>query len=187
MKSEVSETIKTFLGTLGFLFVLLPIFLIGIPYKILPSPNHTLLFDLGVFRYFGWVPIVVSVVIYFWCSPIFVFIGKGTPIHSAPPKELVVKGLYRFVRNPMYIAGFLLLAGEVLLFQSKDLIIYLLAMFGVINLFVLAVEEPRLSKNFGGTYKRYRKSVRRWIPRLTPYREKDSVSSLPADELKGCN
>ena len=63
----------------------------------------------------------------------------------------------------------------------------LLAMFGVINLFVLAVEEPRLSKNFGGTYKRYRKSVRRWIPRLTPYREKDSVSSLPADELKGCN
>lgn len=185
MKSEVSETIKAIFGTLGFLFVLLPIFLIGIPYKILSSPNHTLLFELGVSRYFGLVPIAVGVVIYFWCSYSFVFFGRGTPIRSMPPKELVVTGLYRFVRNPMYIGGVLVLIGEVLLFQSKGLFIYLLVIFGTINLGVLAVEEPHLEKRFGRSYKRYRKSVRRWIPRLTPYRENDSESSLPADVLKG--
>ncbi len=177
MKSTISETIKAFFGTLGFLFVLLPIFLIGIPYKILSSPNHIYLFDLGVFRYFGVVPIVVGVIIYFWCSYNFVFFGKGTPIVSMPPKELVVKGLYKFVRNPMYIAGILVLSGEVLLFQSKGLFIYFLAMFGVINLYVPFVEETRLLKKFGGTYNRYRKSVRRWIPRLTAYRENDLESS----------
>ena len=176
MESKISETIKAFLGTLGFLFVLLPIILIGIPYKIISSPNHTHLFYIGAFRYFGLVPIVVGGIIYFLCSLSFVFSGKGTPIHSMPPKELVVKGLYRFVRNPMYIAGLLVLAGEVLLFQSKGVFIYLLVMFGVFNFFVLGREEPRLETRFGEPYKRYRKSVRRWIPRLAPYREYDSES-----------
>ena len=74
----------------------------------------------------------------------------------------------------MYIAGLLVLTGEVLLFQSKGVFIYLLVMFGVINFFVLGREEPRLEKRFGEPYKRYRMSVRRWIPRLTPYRENDS-------------
>ena len=176
MKSDIAEIIKAFFGTLGFLFVLLPITFIGIPYKIISSPNHTHFINIGTFRYFGLVPIVVGGIIYFWCSLSFVFSGKGTPIYSMPPKKLVVKGLYRFVRNPMYIAGLLVLAGEVLLFQSRDVFIYLLAMFGVFNFFVLGREEPRLEKRFGESYRRYRKSVRRWIPRLTPYQENDSVS-----------
>jgi protein-S-isoprenylcysteine O-methyltransferase Ste14 len=176
MKSKIAETLIASLGTLVFLFLLLPVILIWIPHKILSSPNHIYLFDIGVFRYFGLVPIVVGVVIYFWCSHSFVFIGKGTPIPFTPTKKLVVKGLYKFVRNPMYLTHFLVLAGEVLLFQSKGVFIYFLAMFGGINFHVLALEEPYLSDKFGGTYKRYRKSVRRWIPRLTPYRENDSES-----------
>ena len=123
MKSDIAEILKAFFGTLGFLFVLLPLVLIGIPYKIVSSPNHIHFFKIGTFRYFGLVPIVVGGIIYFWCSFSFVFFGKGTPIHSMPPKELVVKGLYRFVRNPMYIAGLLVLAGKVLLFQSKGVFI----------------------------------------------------------------
>ena len=170
MNPEVSETIKAFFGTLGFLFVLLPIFLIGIPYKIVSHPVHALLFDLGAYRYFGLVPIVAGVVIYFWCAHSFVFFGKGTPIFTVPTKKLLVTGLYRFVRNPMYIAGLLVLAGEVLLFQSRDLLIYLLVMFGFFNVIIFAVEEPYLSNKFGDTYKQYCKSVRRWIPRLKPYR-----------------
>ena len=63
------------------------------------------------------------------------------------------------------------MAGEVLLFQSKGVFIYLLVMFGVFHFFVLGREEPRLEKRFGESYKRYRKSVRRWIPRLNPYKE----------------
>ncbi len=170
MKSEVSETKEAFFGTLGFLFVLLPVLLVGIPYKILSSPKHTLLFKLGAIRYLGIVPIIIGVIIYFWCSYSFVFFGKGTPLHYMPPKKLVITGLYRFVRNPMYIGAFLVLAGEVLLFQSKDLFIYFLVFFGVVILFVLFIEEPLLVKRFGVPYTQYRKSVRRWIPRLTPYR-----------------
>ena len=162
---------KAFSGTLGFLFVLLPVFFIGIPYKIISSPNHLLLFDIGELRYFGIISIAVGTIIYFWCSLCFVLIGKGTPIHSMPPQKLVVTGLYRFVRNPMYIGAFFILAGEVLLFQSQDLLAYFLLIFAIINVQVLAVEEPRLSDLFGGSYKHYRTSVRRWIPLLTPYRE----------------
>ena len=64
MNSQLSDTIKAFFGTLGFLFILLPIFLIGIPYKILTSPNHSYLFDIDIFRYFGIVPIVVGIIIF---------------------------------------------------------------------------------------------------------------------------
>jgi len=155
---------------------MLPMVLILIPFKILTSPNHVNLFELGTIRYFGLVPIIVGSIIYFWCSLSFVFSGKGTPIYSMPPKELVVKGLYRLVRNPMYLAGVLILAGEVLLFQSKGIFIYLLVIFGVFNFFVVGREEARLEKRFGESYKQYCKSVGRWIPRLTPYRENDSES-----------
>jgi len=84
----------------------------------------------------------------------------------------------------MYIGAFLVLAGEVLLFQSKGLFIYFLIIFGWINLAVLALEEPRLEKRFGESYKRYCKSVGRWIPRLTPYRENDSESQETFDYPK---
>ena len=174
MKSEISETIKAFFGTLVFIILGLFIVLILIPYYIISSPYHTLLFEIGGFRYVGIVPIVVGVVIYLWCSSIFVFIGKSTPYPFDQTKELLITGLYRFVRNPMYIAGFLVLAGEFLLFQSKGLFIYFLVMFGIFNLYVPFVEEPRLLKIFGDSYGRYRKSVPRWIPRITPYRENDS-------------
>ena len=174
MKPDATDIKEALTGTLEFLFVLLPIILVVIPYIILSSPNLTLIFDLGVFRYFGVVPIIIGVIFYFWCSYSFVFFGKGTPHHAMPPKKLVKTGLYRFVRNPMYIGLFLVLAGEVLLFQSKGLFIYVLVIFGVVILFVLFIEEPRLEKRFGESYTQYRKSVRRWIPRLTPYRENNS-------------
>ena len=175
MKPETTETIKALGGTLGFLFVLLPVFLIVIPFKILTSSSDTLIFNLGAFRYSGIIPIAAGCIIYIWCSLSFVFYGRGTPIHSMPPKKLVVTGLYRFVRNPIYIGGFLILAGEVLLFQSKGLLFYFLAIFVWVIFSVPVFEEPRLKKRFGESYKRYCKSVPRWIPRLTPYRADESM------------
>ena len=93
-----------------------------------------------------------------------------------PNKNLVVNGLYRHVRNPMYIGALLIALGEALLFQSKSLFLYALAIFGVCNFHILILEEPYLANKFGESYQQYRKSVRRWIPRMTPYREKDSAS-----------
>jgi protein-S-isoprenylcysteine O-methyltransferase Ste14 len=177
MKSKIGETLLASFGTVVFLFLILPFFLAWIPYKILISPNISYPFDIGLFRFIGLVPIILGVVIYFWCSHSFVFLGKGTPLLFTPTKYLVVKGLYRFVRNPMYIGALLVVSGEALLFQSKVLIIYALVVFGASNFVILFFEEPYLADKYGVTYKRYRNSVRRWISRLTPYREKNSESS----------
>lgn len=133
MKSKIVETLLASIGTLVFIFLILPFFYIWIPYKILVSPNASYLFDIGVFRFIGLVPIILGVAIYFWCSHSFVIFGKGTPIPFTPTKELVITGLYRFVRNPMYIAAFLILAGEAVLFQSKGLFIYFLIALGAFN------------------------------------------------------
>ncbi len=183
MKPETIETIKALLGTIGFLFVLLPIVLALIPFKILSSPNHVNLFDLGTIRYLGMIPIAIGVIVYLSSSYAFVFSGKGTPIPSAPPKKLVVTGLYQYVRNPMYTAGFFVLVGEILLFQSKGILIYFLVLFGVFNIIVVAAEEPRLKKRFGESYIQYCKSVGRWIPRLTPYRYDELYSQSKLDHL----
>ncbi|UCH21790.1 MAG: isoprenylcysteine carboxylmethyltransferase family protein [Deltaproteobacteria bacterium] len=177
MKSKIAETLIASVGTLVFIAVLLPVFFIWIPQKILSSSSSLYLFDIGVFRFLGWVPIVLGVVIYFWCSHSFVFFGKGTPIPFTPTKKLVVKGLYGFVRNPMYIGGLFVLLGEALLFESKALFIYAGVIFGAFNFFILFFEEPYLGDRFGESYERYCKSVGRWIPRLTAYRENDSESS----------
>ena len=173
MKPERVETIKSLLGTLGFLFVLLPIFLALIPFIILTSSNHVNVFDLGEFRFLGLVPIALGVIVYLWCSFAFVSTGKGTPIHTMPPKKFVVQGLYRYIRNPMYLGCCLVLTGETLLFQSRGLLIYLLIMFGIFNIRLMVSEEPGLRKRFGDSYIQYCKSVGRWIPRLTPYQEED--------------
>ena len=170
MKSKIAETLIASLGTLLFLLLIIPFFWIWIPRKILLSPELICRFDIGIYRYFGLAPIVLGVVVCIFCSGSFVLVGKGTPIPFTPTKELIVTGFYRFVRNPLYIAGVFVLAGEALLFQSLGIFIYCLVMFGIFN-FHVHMEETLLEDKFGETYERYRKAVPRWIPRLTPYRE----------------
>jgi protein-S-isoprenylcysteine O-methyltransferase Ste14 len=133
MKSKIAETLISSLGTLLFLFLIIPFFLIWIPHRILLSPELIYRFDIGIYRYLGLAPIVFGVVIYIFCSGSFVFIGKGTPIPFTPTKELIVTGLYRFVRNPLYIAGVLVLLGEAILFQSLGILIYCLVLKGLFN------------------------------------------------------
>ena len=95
MEAKISEILPALLGTLLYLLLLLPFFLIWIPHRILLAPEQIHLFDIGVFRYLGLVPIALGVLIYGLCSPSFVFIGKGTPIPFTPTKRLIVNGLYR--------------------------------------------------------------------------------------------
>jgi len=175
MKSKIAETLIASLGTLIFLFLIMPFFLIWIPRRILLSPEHIYRFDIGIYRHFGLALIVLGVVIYIFCSVSFVFVGKGTPIFLTPTKELIVTGLYRFVRNPLYIAGVLVLSGEAIQFQSVGIFIYCLVMFGIFNVTVL-MEETLLAEKFGARYEQYRKSVPRWIPGLKPYKGNNSES-----------
>jgi protein-S-isoprenylcysteine O-methyltransferase Ste14 len=175
MKANFSKSFLAFVGTLVYLFLLVPIFVIWIPYEILSASGNDIALSNGVFQYVGFVFIALGGVAYIWCSGSFLFYAVGSPIPFAPTKELVVTGLYKFVRNPLYIAGTLVLAGETLLFQSIGIFIYTLIMFGVFNIHVL-IEETHLENTFGKKYEQYRRSVPRWIPRFKSYRGNESKS-----------
>jgi protein-S-isoprenylcysteine O-methyltransferase Ste14 len=105
------------------------------------------------------------------CFARFAIKGRGTPAPIAPTETLVVTGLYRFVRNPMYVAVVSAILGQALLLGSTRLLAYALAVWTAFHIFVLAYEEPTLRQQFGESYDRYRAHVRRWIPRLVPWRE----------------
>jgi protein-S-isoprenylcysteine O-methyltransferase Ste14 len=92
--------------------------------------------------------------------------GRGTLGPPDPPKALVVRGLYRYVRNPMYLSVATLLVGEELLVQAFPLLLYFVIWFSFVNVFVLVYEEPALRAKFGASYERYSQSVGRWLPRL---------------------
>ena len=179
MRKKGTTHLPTILGTLLFLLVVLPFFLIAIPYVILSTAGLDYRFDVGMVRYLGLVPIFAGIAIYLWCSYNFVFVGRGTPLHFSPIRQLVVTGLYRYVRNPMYIGALLIIAGEALFYQSVGLGVYGLASFGVLHLFIVFLEEPHLVNKFGETYERYRRQVGRWIPNLTAYQKYDSKRIFP--------
>jgi protein-S-isoprenylcysteine O-methyltransferase Ste14 len=111
--------------------------------------------------------IAVGIAIYlytaFWG---FALICGGTPAPIAPTKILVVRGLHRFVRNPMYIGVALVIGGQALLFRSLHIAIYMACMLVTAHLFVIFYEEPTLRRQFGEEYERYRASVPRWIPKV---------------------
>ena len=101
-----------------------------------------------------------------WCLLALVVIGKGTPMPLDPPTRLVVRGPYRFVRNPMYLGSGLALAGAALYFNSIRLAAYGAALGAAVHAFVVFYEERALSDKFGLDYDAYRRRVARWIPRL---------------------
>ena len=100
------------------------------------------------------------------CVVEFARSGRGTLSPVDPPRHLVVRGLYRYVRNPMYLSVSAILIGEVLLIRSLPLAVYWAVWFAFVNLFVMAYEEPWLRDQFGDSYAEYAARVGRWLPRL---------------------
>lgn len=113
----------------------------------------------------GFLPMVVGAGLYLWCAGAFTFIGKGTPAPMDAPKVLVVKGPYRWVRNPMHVAVLSVILGEAILFRSFLLVGYAVLFWAVVHAFVVFAEEPSLRSQFDGNYERYLRSVPRWLPR----------------------
>jgi protein-S-isoprenylcysteine O-methyltransferase Ste14 len=93
----------------------------------------------------------------------FYFIGKGTPVPIDPPKHLVIKGIYKRTRNPMYLSVLIIIFGYFLFFGHLALLMYLASLAGFFHLFVVLYEEPTLKKKFGKSYFRYLKEAPRWI------------------------
>jgi protein-S-isoprenylcysteine O-methyltransferase Ste14 len=101
------------------------------------------------------------------CAGVFVARGRGTPAIFDPPREFVAAGPYKFVRNPMYIGGSILLAGFGLYQRSLAILLFAVAVFMLFHLYVVFVEEPGLKARFGESYLAYKQSVNRWIPKFS--------------------
>jgi len=119
------------------------------------SPRHLL----------GLAAIGIGVRLLVACIWEFARSGRGTLSPVDPPTELVVQGLYRYVRNPMYLSVTTIVLGEALLIGSRALLVYWAVWFVVANLFVIGYEEPALRRRFGPAYEKYRGTVHRWLPR----------------------
>lgn len=137
-----------------------------VPYYLLSSRASPPRLNLGVLRYFGFLPLVAGGLVYLRCAWDFAIGGRGTPAPIDPPKELVVRGPYRYARNPMYLGVMIVILGEALLFEARILYEYALIVFIFFYLFVLVYEEPTLKRKFGESYESYCRSVPRWIPRM---------------------
>jgi len=153
----------TALGSLLF-FILAPGMVAGvIPLTLMRSGTQI---QIGMLSFLA-IPLwLIGVTMLIWCFWDFLVKGRGTPAPIDPPKELVVSGLYRYVRNPMYVGVLLVIIGHFLWFGYWNLLIYAGVVFIAFHSFVTLYEEPTLKRKFGAAYEDYLKRVPRWIPRL---------------------
>jgi len=109
----------------------------------------------------------------------FALKGLGTPAPVAPPKHLVVSGLYRYVRNPMYVGVGLVIAGQCLAFRSLPLVVWLALFTAAVTVFVVGYEQPTLRAQYGASYDAYCRSVPAVVPRLRRRTRSTRSSSQP--------
>jgi protein-S-isoprenylcysteine O-methyltransferase Ste14 len=111
------------------------------------------------FAVLGWLVLL-------WCTRDFAVRGRGTPNPLDPPRGLVIDGLYRFVRNPMYVAVVTSILGQAAMYRSRSVLWYAAAVALGFHLRVVLYEEPKLTELFGDSYADYRRRVPRWVPRV---------------------
>lgn len=142
---------------IGLLFIYLPGRLLTWSGVARPEPK-------GALQIAGMIAGGVGTVIALWCIFTFVFVGKGTPAPFDPPRRLVIRGPYRFVRNPMYIGAGLVLVGLAIFYESISVALYAGLFLLAAHIFVVVYEEPTLRRTFGQEYDAYCARVRRWWP-----------------------
>ncbi|MEO3854855.1 isoprenylcysteine carboxylmethyltransferase family protein [Acrocarpospora sp. B8E8] len=120
-------------------------------------------------RVVGAVLVLAGVAVLIHAFVRFVAEGAGTPAPVAPPEHLVIGGLYRYVRNPMYVGVLSAIIGQALLLGQFGLFWYAATVFLAFFLFVRIHEEPALRRTFGTAYDEYRTAVPGWLPRLRPW------------------
>ncbi len=148
-----------------FFTVLVPGFVAGwVPLAFLL--RHAALPDAWTARHFAALPVLLAgALLYLACVWLFGTYGRGTPAPIDPPRKLVMRGPYRWVRNPMYLALLLLVLGEAVFFWHLTLALYLVFLASAFQLFVVAVEEDSLRRRFGAMYSDYCNVTNRWLPR----------------------
>lgn len=150
----------------NLLFTILQPGVVGVlvPYLLLRNSGETFFpAEWTVLHFTGAVLMIVGASVLLRCILRFVTEGKGTISPIDPTKKLIIKGLYKYSRNPMYVGMMILLAGEAIFWRSLHLAIYAVVIFVAFNLFVILHEEPRLRRVFGEEYEEYFQNVRRWL------------------------
>ncbi|TIO50221.1 MAG: isoprenylcysteine carboxylmethyltransferase family protein [Mesorhizobium sp.] len=118
----------------------------------------------------GWILVIGAAGILLHAFARFALEGLGTPAPVAPTEKLVVGGIYRHVRNPMYVAVLSIILGQALIFSSWVVFVYGLIAAAAMISFVKIYEEPTLARRYGAEYETYRRAVPGWLPRITPWR-----------------
>jgi len=165
MKTSSLRRAVLFLETIVFTILIPGTVTLWIPNALLSPAERALPTAWGATQFAAMLPLCLGGAVYFRCLWEFAARGNGIPAPIDHPKQLVVTGLYRFVRNPMYVGVLLILIGEILFLESRTLVLYAIGWFAFIHLNVLVHEEPVLRHKFGESYARYCSAVRRWIPR----------------------
>jgi protein-S-isoprenylcysteine O-methyltransferase Ste14 len=167
----VSGTARTVavLGSAAF-FVVAPCTLAGlIPWWITGWQLQPPFLGLELTRGIGAIMILAGVPVLVDAFARFALQGLGTPAPIAPPRNLVVTGLYRYVRNPIFVALIAIILGQAVLMGDWRLIVYGALLWFAFHVQVVAYEEPTLEQTFGIEYKAFRAAVPRWIPRMTAW------------------
>jgi protein-S-isoprenylcysteine O-methyltransferase Ste14 len=159
------------LGSLAFLVVAPGVVAGLIPWWVTDWDAHSFPWSL---RIVGLVLIVAGTAALLHAFVRFVVEGLGTPAPVAPTEHLVVGGLYRYVRNPMYLAVGAIIVGQALLLGRLVLLVYVAVFAAAVAAFVHLYEEPTLSRTFGEEYEEYRRAVPAWWPRRRPWEAKRS-------------
>ena len=150
--------------TLVYASAFIGLFLVFIPGRLLARAGIAARPEAGAWPAAGMAIAAVGGAIALWCIFTFATLGRGTPAPFDPPRRLVVRGPYRYVRNPMYLGAALALLGAALVYRSAAIAGYALAFLLVLHAFVLWYEEPTLRRLFGAEYEAYTQKVRRWWP-----------------------
>ncbi|MPW24275.1 isoprenylcysteine carboxyl methyltransferase [Alkalibaculum sp. M08DMB] len=114
----------------------------------------------------GVLVIINGLLVLIWCVRDFYISGRGTLAPWEPPKKLIVIGLYRFVRNPMYIGVLILVLGWSILFSSPLLVLYMFILAISFHIRTVKYEEPYLKEQFKDEWELYRRKVPRWFPKI---------------------
>lgn len=163
--------------------LLLPVVVtLFVPWRILRW-THTVRVGWDLRQPWHWGPLVVGIgligaglLLMAQTIRLFAGPGQGTLAPWDPPRRLVVRGVYRYVRNPMISGVFSLVLGEALLFRSWALAIWFLFVVAVNMVYIPHLEEPQLARRFGAQYEDYRRHVPRWFPRRTPWTPREEAA-----------
>lgn len=165
--SDPSRRTCAAVGTVAFFF-LAPETVAGlVPWWITRWHAHRPFPGYGVVQFAGAVLMAAGLVVLADSFVRFAAEGLGTPAPVFPTKHLVVRGFYRRVRNPMYVAVLALIIGQAGVFGSLRLLAYAAGAWLITDLFVRCYEEPVLRRMFGPEYAAYCRRVNRWLPRIT--------------------